>query len=318
MSASQRSPSDPESKKPVIARKSKNARRGDSVPSKRDQAFERQGVLTALENGLAEALPGLEVLDRNLEFDDRVRADMAVVDPLGRLLLVIVAQEDPQLALLETLDVLAYLRTHGVLIVRHLGSRLVDERLEPRVVLIDSANDVLLAERLRPLAVAGLRVFGVRSVRSSGGERSYLVASGEDLGAEADPAIGVQAFLDGLPVQLRSLASGLAQRMACLDEELQASSDENALIWRWHGMVLARLECSGELLRASIGQEHQKLSIGAPEHVELLLEEALACLLVEYERSEHEARDLPVGLGSLPGEGTEPLLSEDEIRAFHG
>lgn len=317
MSARQRSSAESGSEKPVMAGKSKPGRPKRPGALSHEEQFERQGVLTALEAGLNEAMPGLEVLDRNLEFDDRVRADLAAVDPRGRLLVVLVAHEDPLQALMQTLDVLAYLRLNSMLLLRHLASRQVDERLEPRVVLIDSANDEVLAARLAPLHSSGVLLYGVRTLRSSGSERSYLVSHGEALGKPEDPEVAIRSFMEALPAQVRALAQRLGERMDALDDQLNGSCDENALIWRWNGMVVARLECRGDRLLASVAPAHQPLLIEDPEAIELLLERALARLMEEYESSAEESRDLPPGLGSLPQGATEPLLTDDEIRAFH-
>ena len=71
---------------------------------------ERDGLLAALQSGLEAALPGLEVVDRDLVLDERGRADLAAVDPSGRLVLAIVAEEDGERTVLDALDVVKRLR----------------------------------------------------------------------------------------------------------------------------------------------------------------------------------------------------------------
>jgi len=89
------------------------------------EAAEREegesGPLAALSTGLDEIVPGVEILDRELAFEGGARADLAGVDPSGRLLFVLLAGEDADRAALEALDALTVLRTQMELLVRHFG-----------------------------------------------------------------------------------------------------------------------------------------------------------------------------------------------------
>ena len=291
-----------------------------SGASRSASAAERQGVLAALEHGLSEALPGVDILDRDLELDAAVRADLVAVDPVGRLVLVLVVGEEVERAVFDTLDVLAFARSNRSLLVRHIASRRVDPGLEPRVVLVDPACDEQLADRLAPLAPAGIEVFGVRTLRSAAGERSYLVRANDDPGAAGEA--GVQAFLDALPLPLREIGAELADRMSRLDDELFATGDAQALVWRWNGEVLARLEASGDRLTASVGPGHDPSPVRGAADVEGVLEEALAHLVADFEGRRHasvpahlEDRSVPnTPAADLLPDG--PLLTDEEIQAF--
>ena len=284
-----------------------------SAAAKAEEAPDREGVVEALETGLSEALPGVEVLDRGLEFDDGVRADLAAVDPVGRLVLVVVAHAEPDRAVLDALDVLRQARANTALVVRHIGSRRIDPGLEPRIVVVDPADDERVAERLGALAGAGIDVFGVRTLRSAAGECSYLVAKGDTRQPVAG-ARGVQEFLDALPLPLQDIGRELTARMNRLDDDLLAATDGSAVVWRWKGEVLARLECVGDQLRASVAPDHRPAPVREATDLDEVVDGALARLVAELHRRPAEAGDDDLAGGGLDPD--EPLLTPDEIAAF--
>ena len=134
---------------------------------------ERSSLLGALSAGLDEIVPGLEILDRELALEG-ARADLAAIDPAGRIHLVLLAAEADKDAL-DVLDTLSFLRSHTDLLVRHLADRRVDPERSPRIFVISPSSDVRLVERLAPLQDAGVHVLGLSAVKSAAGERSYLV-----------------------------------------------------------------------------------------------------------------------------------------------
>jgi len=297
-------------------------RSGRSSATTEEAELDPSGVLAALEAGVGEALPGLEILDRDLVFDQVGRADLAAVDALGRLVLVLVAGEDPDQAVLDALDLLAYARTNTSLLARHFGSRRSDPGLEPRVVVVDPACDERLAVRLGALSSAGVEVFGVRTLRSAAGERAYLVATGRESAAATGEG-GIRAFLDALPLPLQEVGEELTQRMSRLDEELLATGDAGSLVWRLHGEVLARFACSGDHLTASVAPHHLPAAVRRSADVDGVLEEALARLVAELDptgppgarwvdRDDFEEADLPPRGSVSDG----PILTDEEIRAF--
>ena len=103
-------------------------------------------VLSALFSGLEEVLPGIQVLDRELVFENGGRADLAAVDPSGRLVLVLLASEDGDRAVLETLDTYHYARTNTAILARHLSGRRINALVVPRIVVINANNDTTLVE----------------------------------------------------------------------------------------------------------------------------------------------------------------------------
>jgi len=264
-------------------------------------------------------LPGIQVLDRGLVFENGGRADLAAVDPSGRLVLVLLASEDGDRAVLETLDTCHYARANTAILARHLSGRRINALVAPRIVVINANNDTTLVERLSALVGQGVEIFGVRSLRSAAGERSYLVQVGPSGALEPSGEHGVEAFLRELPAGLREIGGRLAERMGRLDEDLDPAADKNALVWRFRGDVLARLERVGNRLQASIAPHLEPLPVARDDDVERIVEESLARLV--------EAMGMP-GMGPVAAEPREeeppmnlpgadvPLLSPEEIEAF--
>jgi len=252
------------------------------------------------------------VLDRELVFEGGARADLAAVDPSGRLWLVQLAGEDVDRATLAVLELLAVLTRELELVVRHLGSERVQGERAPRVIVVSPSSDARLSLRLAPLAASGVEVVGLRSVKSAGGERAYLVRLDPD-GRPSVSASGVAAFLRALSVRQEPLVRALLERMERLDEELAVSGDANVLLWRLSGEVLARLERGAENLRASVAPRHEPLALGDSADVERFVEHALARLVrvLGMVRAERPADEPPRAARS-----DEPLLTPEEIQAF--
>ena len=300
--------SDPPSDAPPPPKEKR--RSGGRTKAKAPRSPEPNGVLAALRAGLEEALPGLEILDEDLSFEDDGRADLAAVDGAGRLVLVLIAGRDDEPVIPVALDALAYARANTDVLARHLEGR-VEPGQSPRVVVIDPGNDPRLGARLALLAPLGVEVFGVRTVKSARGEHSYLVASERAAGSGAAP--GPEPFLEALPEPLRELGRGISDRMSRLDEELVTTGDPTSIVWRLDGEVLARVDREGSNLRASLGAQQPSAPIRDVADVDRLVEGALGRLVEHVEGLGHPPE--PRGAGALPGED-EPLLTAEELEAF--
>jgi len=278
------------------------------------EAAEREegesGPLAALSTGLDEIVPGVEILDRELAFEGGARADLAGVDPSGRLLFVLLAGEDADRAALEALDALTVLRTQMELLVRHFGEGRVNPERAPRLFVVSPISDERLCARLAALGDAGVQVLGLRAVKSAAGERSYLVKLG---GGERAGAGGVGAFLRALPARLEALGAALVERMQRLDEELEPAGDASTLVWRLQGEVLCRVERIGDLLQASVGPRHEPLALGDLDDLERLVEHALGRLVRVLGMTRG---DRPPKEAAKPGAGDAPILTAEEIQAF--
>jgi hypothetical protein len=279
-------------------------------PERRAASSADPGPLASLLAGLDEIVPGLEVLDRELRFENGARADLAAVDPSGRLFLVLLAGDDADKTVLEALDTLGVARSQVELLVRHFGDGRVNPERSPRLLVVSAAAEARLTERLSVVADAGVSVLGLRTVKSAKGERAYLV--------RLDPAArvpsgtnGVTAFLRALPPRLEPLGNTLLERMQRFDEELVASGDASALVWRIAGEVLCRVERIGDVLQASVAPRHEPLPLNDHADLERVVEAAYARLV----------KVLGLSRGGPPAGGPrptpdEPILTAEEIQAF--
>jgi len=281
-------------------------------------AAERTALFDALEEGLEQALPGVEILDRELTLDDGVDADLAGVDAAGRVFVALLGEPDADVTALRVLDLLAWVRGNSAVLARHLGSSAARPDQPARLVVVLPEAPARLRRRLRTLSVAGVELLGLRTIQSRGGERVYLTAL--ERPSRLAPASGVpgEAFLGGLPIGVRSLARHAVDRIERLDNELEALVDDDAIAWRFRGRTLVRLERVGDGLRATLGAEHVPRSVRAEADVEALLEDALSELVPMFadgappERRHHAPPDASGGFPLLD----EPLLTAEEIEAF--
>ena len=301
-----------------------------------DDPEPRAGILSALEAGLQQVLSGFQVLDRELTFDAGGRVDLAGADDEGRLTLVLLA-EDADRAALEVLDALAFARGHAELVARHLGEAAgarVSTDLPPRLIVVSPDGDERLLRRLAPLRVGtdpesgGVELFGVRTVRSRGGERSYLVPlEPAAIGTPADTRRPEELFLESLAEGERALAQTLLARMARLDESLVLSARRERLAWRYERETLVRLDAREGTLFASVGPHHEARPLGGAPGLERLIESALGRLVQLLGRDEPSRPTRPrTSRLRRPArepeprerseEGEEELLTAEELEAF--
>jgi hypothetical protein len=285
---------------------------GERAERRASSAGAEGGPLAALVAGLDEIVPGLEVLDRELTFENGARADLAAVDPSGRLFLVLLAGEDADKTVLATLDTLSVARSQVELLVRHFGDGRMHAERSPRVLVVSPNADTQLSERLGVLVDAGVSVLGLRTVKSAKGERAYLVRMDQATRGPGGTS-GITAFLRALPPRLEPLGNTLIERMERFDEELVASGDASTLVWRIAGEVLCRVERIGDVLQGSIAPRHEPLSLHDLSDLDKLIEGAYARLVKVLGLS----RNAPPAAGPRPAPSPdEPLLTAEEIQAF--
>lgn len=278
---------------------------------------EHTELLGALAAGLTEVLPGLEILDRDLVFEQGGRADLAGVDGGGRLVLVLVVDANPDLAALEVLDTHSLARRHADTIARHLvgnpSETRIDATLEPRTIVIDPAGSERLLLRLGPILESGIELFALHAIRSAAGERAYLAPLTAPPMRPARRAKAPEAgFLDALPPALAELGRAAVERLGRLDRELVVSGGSDAISWSHQSEVLVRLERVGNRLQAGVGPHLEPRVLESEEDLEPLLESALA-LLVQW--LDYDAPAAPVNPLAPPGAG-DPILTREEIEAF--
>lgn len=288
---------------------------------------------------LEEALPGVRMLDQDLELEGGGRADAAGVDNAGRIVLALVAGDDEDATALAVLEALSSGRRHADLIGRHLGARRVRADLGPRVVLVVPPEAERLVGRLAALRGQGLEILEIRGVKSRRGERSYLVPveTGDVVDLRPDP--GAEAFLDALPPEgeaplsegqagLRELGELLVERMGRLDDELSVRASTGAVAWSLGEEVLVRAEQKGETLRASVGPAHKARAVTSVGELEAVLEAAMERMVELLDHAPPPPKgglEPPPGAagppeepgGRSPGEvAEEGVLTDDELEAF--
>ena len=262
----------------------------------------------ALEAGLRDVLPGMEVLDRRLVLDDGGRADLALVDATGRLTLVLLADDVDRTAL-EVLDTLSFVRRHASLFAHHYRHKVASE-LAARLFVIHPSGDERLTLRLAPLLEQGIELFTVRTLSSQSGERAYLVPLAPAHGAAEQPAAeGEDAFFAQLSPELSVLANQVLYRVGRLDDELEMRATSEALLWRFRGEVLVRVERGPQGLSASVSPHRERRAVTTPEDLEPLLEAALARLVPLFERAGGGASGLSAE-AMRPREATAPSWRE--------
>lgn len=280
------------------------------------EEVDRRGALAALSAGLEEIVPGIEVLDRDLVFDEGGRADLAAVDPSGRLYLVLLADGENDRIVLDALDAYAFAEANRELLARHLRRPRIALRDTQVIVICLEADDRLLS-RLRPLLAHGIGLFRVRMLKSASGEHSYLVPWGapeRDVRGRG----GVDAFLERLPAGLLPLTRTLIERMQRLDAELEPGAEGEALVWRAGGEVVVRVTSRGDMLQAQVTPEDHGRRLRSEDDLEDLTERTLERLLEVWGTNGNghgEPGEEPVGADPVPQEGL-PILSPEEIEAF--
>jgi len=155
-------------------------------------------------------------------------------------------------------------------------------------------------------------VFGVRTLSSAAGERSYLVP----LEAPRPSALPRQrrpgaAFLDELSTAQRELARTVIQRMRRLDDELEIDASSAGVLWSVQAETLAQIERFESGLRGGVAPDFEPRRLTSERDVDRFVESAMN-RLVHLMGSEEPATEAPLE----PAFDDEPLLSAEEIAAF--
>jgi len=287
------------------------AKRGGLVP----QDLER--LREGLSRALAEALPDLEPLDRQLELGEGRQAELVAVDATGRLVLVLLVPGDGDEAPLAALDALAFARANRALLAAHLGAAGLRVELAPRVLLIAEAFTQTLIARLEGLQPDSVRCFDHRVLSSSRGKRVYLVPvsplrAGEPSLISADPGV----FLGALDAARRPLGELLVRRIARIDEHLACTALARSASWRLGNDVLGSLVQVEDALEGH-APPHPPQRIGSESDAELFLEQVLGRYLELFGSSLSAS---PRSLAKPPGESSPELPDADpeELQALNG
>jgi hypothetical protein len=226
----------------------------------------------AFEQGVAEAMPGLWIVDRGLDLENGHVADLVGVDPLGHLVLVLFVEQDEESVALLALDALAFARHNMPLFPRHFGTERLRASLPPKIAMVGPAFADRTRQRLAPLLEAGVMLFELRTLKSASGEQTYLVRAHETRDAEE---YGCEPFLESLPPEGRETAETVAERMELLDEDLVLRAEGGQLVWSLGEEIVARLEADRGRLRGSVPPSPHVRGVDGPADVERFLGEAM-------------------------------------------
>ena len=284
----------------------------DSAPS----PWGTQGI--DLEGVLGQALPGLTVLDRKLELDGALNADLVAIDASGRLVLVLLrgpreALDDQagERTVLGVLDALVWARRHRDLLARHLNGSQWNEDLEPRVVVVAERFGERVAARLSTLDPDGVLLLEVRSLRTEAGASTYLVDPTPHA-ARAGHAAS-KTFLEGLDEDLRGQAELLLKRLGRIDPGVHLHCTALGLRWTFREHPLCALTQVGGHLEGSLSDASDPLPLHEPGSLEAFVDLALR-RFVELSGSLDDGVLEQVDLIPVT---PRPLLSASEFEALH-
>lgn len=289
------------------------AKRGGLTPE--GWADVHPGLLAAL----AESLPELEWIDRNLDLGGGRRVDLVGVDDSGRATALVLVGEDEVEALLAALDAHAWFAEHRSLLDKHFGHPRLDPERAARVLLVaERYSDVLLA-RLSGLDRAVVQAFELRRVESQRGVRSYLVPARPASSAPStDDPTGARALLRGLTPDAATLAERLLRRLGRADDELVLAADGAGVRCTLGGAALCGLQARRGQLLGWVGDAAPQPVAQAGDAeawIEDVLRELRHLLPAPPGPAQRTAGAREVE-GPDPFDPLAPLLSSEEIAAF--
>lgn len=275
------------------------------------------GVLEALEASLATSIDGLAILDRELTFAGAGRVDFAGIDGDGRLVLVLLLDDNLNTASAEALDLAVIAEHHGDLIARHMDVLDRTAGLPVRLALVMESFNPRLRARLAVLR-SGFELFELQSLSSMRGQQTYLVPveSGHVEGAAAmdQPQtleIAPEEFLHSLGAPARDVAEVLLARMQRMDSEFDVYFTEAGGKWSFNGRDFLRIDLRSDRIIGRVLPSGPPLVLEDTIAVESLVEEAFTA----YVRLLGLLNDAEEVIEVSPPMG-EPLLSAEEIAAF--
>ena len=292
-----------------------------STPEDRDPVQE-------LETNLAALVPGLRILDRQLELSFKGgssgRVDFAGTDAEGHLVLVLLLDGSGDSAALAALDLFVLARRHAALVARHLELD-PSQTGPPRLILVADSFDDQLVGRLAVLEPA-FELFSIEVLRSERGARSYLVPHATTPRTNGDELVRVtrEAFMEGLGERQRAPAELLIDRLARMDSEVKPRYSDDGVRWTFQGHEFLGLALQGDELVGFVLPAGRDMRLDSQESVEHLVEAAFGAYVrllglapgpeTDLGSAPFGAADSDDGPGAGPDDG--PLLSAEEIAAF--
>ncbi len=268
----------------------------------------------------AEEAPGLPAERSDVWIGDLI-VDWVCVDPAGRLNLVVWMGSDRDALPAEptdvALEILHRVKEQMPFILRHLGTRGVQARVEPRLVAIATH---FLDGTVRKLAVLGaerVRLLEVHEVESESGASYHLTARWPMESEVVTPS--PERFLESLQGDLRAVAETLLESLEHVDERVVVlGAGRELLEWSLLNETLCRLEQNQGTLQGRVGGEGSWAALDEESAQRFL--EAVLRRYFDVVSGDPE-KDLGVSGAAQPGEslvdqGMGVVLSTEEMDAF--
>ncbi len=269
-----------------------------------------------LEVVLGKALPGLSILDRKLELDGPLNADLVAIDGAGRLVLVLLpGPSEPrdevadERTVLGVLDALVWARRHRDLLARHLDGSQLNEDLEPRVVVVAERFSERVAARLSTLDPDDVLLLEVRSLRTEAGASTYLVDPTPNVVAAGH--VAPSTFLESLDEDLRAQAELLLKRLGRMDTDVHVRCTGEGLQWVFREHPLCALTEVGGHLEGSLPDACDPLPLRASGSLEAFIDLAMARFVELSESADASLEQVEL----IPAE-PRPSLSASELEAL--
>jgi len=276
-----------------------------------------------LEAALSDALPGVQIVDRDLQLGS-AQVDWVGVDADGGLVLFSSPVEGDDELVLRTLDVLAEARENRSILLRHLARTGLRAGAPVRVVVIAGGFPSRAVARLAPLSGREVVLLVAQRLCSALGETTHLVPAL----APADPAPelhgGPERFLESLPGALGELGALALRRIDRVDRALDRAASADEVHWRYRGRRLCSLVRASGRLEGRLAPAGPARPLGPDGEVDAFLDEVLQRVLELAEEGPLDAGPAPLDGG--PGEGSsvpetgpaDPglVLTAEELDAF--
>jgi hypothetical protein len=234
------------------------------------------GASTAWVAALQDAFPDVEWVDSELDLGDGRRIDWVGVDPAGRVVFALFCEGSGEAGVLSAIDAMVFFARNRPVLAQHLHSPRVRTALEPIVALIAETFSEQSLARLCGVGAGGLRIFELRRLSSSRGERAYLVPLAPSIGRSAQPQTrGPEAFLSKLSEARRPLGELLVQRIGRIDDQLVAAGGDQSVSWRLGDDLMCSIAQIEGAIEGQIPPGGDAQEIGSAAQVELFVDRVL-------------------------------------------
>lgn len=267
-----------------------------------------------IEDALKRVRPDLQLIDRNLVLGD-LEIELVTVDGGGRLVLVLLADDDPTRTVVRALDALCLDRARLEVLEDHLrpgGAARLDVSCAPNVVVLAGSIDLVLRARLEQLDAERVELMELCEVRSQRATTTHWVASHTADDAK-DASTGLTAFVSAMSEGVQELVHALAGRIARLDSGVSCRVIGTRVRWRFRGDDLAQIEQRGAGVEVLV-HGGQSQALATEDDIDSILGAAIGRY---FHLSEERTGDDPeLEQVELIPRASGVVLSREEIEAF--